>query len=367
QLPSGLMELNFTDALVEATSYQMSSYFTPGDPGTWTLGKSDFASSTIFGVVEYGFWLKTAASWGASGEGIVLWGFSDAQDHTSMQPLLGHNVAQGTIGIISQYDADAQMDYGYAFDIATSRIDGSVFVFTSPFINGEELQVKKGGPDLVGTPITDWRVVYSPNTIDPRPSHVSRVRCSDSGADGDLHIAYTSSDQTELRYARSLSGDGAAWITTDLEGGTFGEPAFDLDEEGHAYIVVADYSDGAGVLFLYQSLDGGQTWDPGQIVMGTSSGPSELSVNTLDALGQRIICIGYCTNNDIDESGEARVRWSADDGDTWTDQLLSTGGDAHWPDQGVARETPDFFAAWSADDPTIVYKMQARHGTFRYE
>lgn len=374
ELTDGRVELNYTaeepsppTGLPGYTAYQMTSYYTPGEPGTWSMSGSDLSSSGGNGILEYGFWLKNCTNWGPSGEGIVLWAFSNREDHSSSEVLYGHNVFKGTLGLIADLDALANVDYGYGFDIASSRIDGSVYVFTAPTTSAMELRVQKGGPDLVGTPITDWRLTVPPVTIDTRPTHVSRVRSTDTGVAGDLHLVYASDDQTALRYARNESGDSTTWALAEMGTGLFGEPAFDLDEGTGAYIAVANDQDGVNRINLYISNDRGLTWQPPILAGGNARGATELSLNVFTIEGTRVIAIGYSTSRGEDIAGEIRLRWSADDGANWNDDLLSTADDGHWPETLVSRTTPDFFAAWSADDGANFVHMQARHGVFMYQ
>lgn len=375
ELANGTVELNYTaeepsppTGLPGYTAYQMTSYYTSGSPGSWSMAGSDLSSSGGNGILEYGFWLKNCTNWGPSGEGIVMWGFSNREDHSASEVVYAHNVKLGTLGLIADLDATINMDYGHCFDIASSRIDGSVYSFTAPFTHDTKLRCTVGGPDLVGTPITDWRTAYTGVEIDPRPSRVSYAKSVDAGADGDLHVAYTAEDYSTLSYARNADGSASSWTITDLDTGDFGDPTFDLDEAGTgAYIAVVKHGGRSPEIWLFISNDRGLTWNPGTLVDLELEFIQELSLNAFEVEGNRVIAITYSTGATIDEPGETRVTFTDTDGLAWTDQLLSEGANSLWPESLVTRQTPDFFAAWSKDDrPNFAY-MQVRHGIFSYQ
>ena len=195
-----------------------------------------------------------------------------------------------------------------------------------------------------------------------------RSRSADSEAAGPLHLAYRATDGSQVRYAKCSAGDGVTWTKTDIAtgaSGAFGDPAFSIDEGTGAYIAVVENTGSGYRIDLYISNDGGATWQP-RITAGTTftTAPSELALSVRTILGLRVISIGYSTNT-FATSSETRVRWTADDGANWQDQLLSSAADSHWPDLLVKRSTPDLFAAWCADESGTT-KVKARHGVFGY-
>jgi|GEM_PF-4403420 len=375
ELTNGQVELNYSaeepsppTGLPGYTAYQMTSYYTPGSPGTWSMSGSDLGSSGGDGFLEYGFWLKNCTNWGPSGEGIVMWGFSNRDDHSASEVLLAHNVKLGTLALLADLDATIDMDFGHCFDIASSRVDGSIYSFTAPFTHDTILRCTKGGPDLAGTPQADWRILYTGVEIDTRPSRVSHAKSVDAGAAGDLHIAYTAEDYSSLSYARNGDGTGANWTITDLDTGDFGDPTFDLDEAGTgAYIAVVKFGSRTPEIWLYISDDRGLTWNPGVLADLDHEFIQELSLNAFEVESTRVIAIGYSTGATIDDPGETRVAFTDSDGLTWYDQLLSERDNSYWPETFVDRETPDFFAAWSKDDRPNFQYLQAVHGVFAYQ
>ncbi|MEO7994509.1 MAG: hypothetical protein ABI743_08920, partial [bacterium] len=74
--------------------------------------------------------------------------------------------------------------------------------------------------------------------------------------------------------------------------------------------------------------------------------------------GTTILSLGYLVN------GIQWVRWTADNGGSWTDSQLSTGATDFSPDIYMDRDTNEFYSCFSAPDGASRPNVKARHGQF---
>ncbi|MEO7994780.1 MAG: hypothetical protein ABI743_10320, partial [bacterium] len=363
QLQSGNFGLEYAIEDSMATGYQTYCVLSTNSGSGWTPGTGQFGFYSACACYSWGFWNKACPNWGTPADALDDFAIFD-RNHV---PMPGQqNVNAFNSSNTSLFNIQDQFSYSY--DIASSRVNGNIFCFRDSF---NTLWINRGGPGQCNLPAYNWNGGGSPNTqIDNRPSQVSHQRSCNAGAGGDLHIAYRSLDGAQLRYGRNASGDGLTWTKTDLAtsaAGTFSDPAFDIDEGTGAYIGTIEKT-GASTwrLAAYYSNDRGLNWQT-PLTAGTTfaTQPTEVGIAVRTIASLRVIALVYCTASTENGSGEVRLRWTANDGGSWTDQLLSSGADSHWPDFLISRTTGDCYAAWSADESGTT-KLKARHGVFGY-
>ncbi|MEO7995639.1 MAG: hypothetical protein ABI743_14665, partial [bacterium] len=273
--------------------------------------------------LEFGYFRKSVPNWGRLTCANLV-NHTQISDH---QPVFTNTFGFMSAAFNLDYGLPSTLSYGY--DLAVSRATGHVYAFGDP---GTQLLCWRGGPNEFDVPAFIW---YSgpvtPTTIDSRPSVVSRTRSSLASAGTAIHIAYRASDGSQLRYAKDPDNDNLALVQTDIAtagAGTYGDPAFDLDENGGAYILVSRFTGTDYQLVVYPSTDLGGTWGtPIPVGANFATRPVDPVLGVKQILGYHVICVVWTTAVDP-ARGPVMLRWSKDDA-SFTELQLSAGNDSY--------------------------------------
>ncbi|MEO7994636.1 MAG: hypothetical protein ABI743_09575, partial [bacterium] len=360
ELTSNEMAINYSQ--FQGTSVnQAISHF---NGTSWTAATDGFASS---GSLEYGWRVKSCPSW-FTGQTFAQHSFTNFGSHTP-----AHEIVFGFNNPMPPSNYCIMVQHAYAFDIACSRVDGSIYGFGDGLYAqpGGPIRCWKGGPNVINQPVFFWYTAggVTPITIDPRTNHCSRSRSVFTTASGALEIVFTAADGSRVSVARDSNGDNLGWVVTDLAtgaAGAYGDPAFDFDEAGGAYIAAPHNTGSAWEIQIFKSVDEGATWGTPLTAGPTiATQPWELACTARTILGNKVICVGYSTGPDTGTS-EVRLRWSGTDGSSWTDTLVSANAQCFSPDFLLKRTGTDLYAAWSAPDGSARTNIMARRGVFGY-
>ncbi|MEO7993638.1 MAG: hypothetical protein ABI743_04500, partial [bacterium] len=359
ELTTGEMTINYT----QMQSSNVTEVISKFNGTSWSSGTDWLGSS---GIYEFGFYIKSCPSW-LTGTTFAQHAYTNFGTHTpTVDFCFGYNNPSPP----SSYSI--MLQYAYGHEIACSRVNGSIYGFGDGTLGqpGGVLKCWKGGPNQIDQPAFVWYGgAVTPTTIDARVNRISHTRSAFTTAAGALEIAFIAGDRSRLSAAYDSNGDNLGWVVTDLATGApgaYGDPAFDFDEAGGAYIAVAHNTGSAWEIQIFKSTDNGATWGT-PITAGATfaSQPFELACTARTILGNKVICVGYSTSPDTG-IGEVRLRWSGTDGATWTDALVSANAQCYSPDFLLKRTGTDIYGAWSAPDGSSRTNIMARRGVFGY-